>query len=243
MGFQEWLRINGFIMIYAALKRFTGVFVGEILSTLLLFSFMQPKKARIQSGQRIPRGSLVFFGTSMSVKALSHALIPDHCGVPWLWFGLHCFIFELVFDLFHYWMHRLMHSHKCLYRFHRVHHVYKAPSALTTFHIDPLDLVLSYSIPLFFTCYLFPCSSLQLSILSTYLTYQEISGHLGLKMAPTSCFAQCIWVPRKLGIELYTEDHDLHHREPGVNFSKRFSLWDRLHGTFKPGNPQVDHEP
>jgi sterol desaturase/sphingolipid hydroxylase (fatty acid hydroxylase superfamily) len=69
-------------------------------------------------------------------------------------------------------------------------------------------------------------------ILTVYLTYQEIAGHLGKAMYPTSSFAQCIWLPRLLGIQLYTEDHDLHHLRLNCNYSKRFSIWDRLFRTY-----------
>ena len=34
-------------------------------------------------------------------------------------------------------------------------------------------------------------------------------------------------------MELYVEDHDLHHLKGNCNFSKRFSLWDRVFGTFE----------
>ena len=50
-------------------------------------------------------------------------------------------------------------------------------------------------------------------------------------MRPTSSFPQCIWLPRLFNIELYTEDHDLHHSRNNCNYSKRFSLWDKIFKT------------
>lgn len=38
-----------------------------------------------------------------------------------------------------------------------------------------------------------------------------------------------------LQIELRADDHQRHHIQASCNFSKRFSLWDRLFGTFVDG--------
>jgi sterol desaturase/sphingolipid hydroxylase (fatty acid hydroxylase superfamily) len=40
-------------------------------------------------------------------------------------------------------------------------------------------------------------------------------------------------LPKWLNIELYCEDHDIHHSVNNCNYSKRFSLWDKVFGTFK----------
>jgi sterol desaturase/sphingolipid hydroxylase (fatty acid hydroxylase superfamily) len=64
-----------------------------------------------------------------------------------------------------------------------------------------------------------------------YKTMQEIAGHSGKKLKGSS-FIPCIWLPRAFGIELYSQDHELHHKLPAWNFSKRFSLWDKVFGTF-----------
>ena len=75
-----------------------------------------------------------------------------------------------------------------------------------------------------------------LRYVTVYITYQEIAGHMGKRLYPTSSFVQCIWIPRFLGIELYVEeDHDLHLAKFVVNYSKRFNLFDRLFGTYESG--------
>jgi sterol desaturase/sphingolipid hydroxylase (fatty acid hydroxylase superfamily) len=66
-----------------------------------------------------------------------------------------------------------------------------------------------------------------------YKNFIEISGHSGKKLYPTSCFSQFKWLPQWLNIELYTEDHDLHHSLNNCNYGKRFSLWDKLFNTYK----------
>jgi len=36
-----------------------------------------------------------------------------------------------------------------------------------------------------------------------------------------SSFTQFIWLPKYLGIEMYSEDHALHHTDPNCNYAKK----------------------
>lgn len=97
-----------------------------------------------------------------------------------------------------------------------------------------IDEFIDNSLPQIVTLLIFPYfSRLEYEILYIYLKYQEISGHNGHTTYPTSCFGQCIWLPRILNIELYSEDHYLHHSLNNCNYAKRFSLWDKLFNTYK----------
>ena len=49
------------------------------------------------------------------------------------------------------------------------------------------------------------------------------------------CFGPAPWLTEALGIELRAADHQRHHVQGSVNFSKRFSLFDRLFGTWADG--------
>lgn len=148
------------------------------------------------------------------------------------------FLFEICFDFFHYFSHRLLH-HKYLYKyFHKKHHTFKHPSAIITFYQEPVDLVLTNSLPTIAALYfchqiVYRFSYFQFHLIIIYKSFVEISGHCGSKMYPTSSFTQCIWLPKALGIELYTENHDLHHSANHCNYAKRFSLWDKIMGTYK----------
>lgn len=143
------------------------------------------------------------------------------------------FLFEVIFDFFHYWTHRIAH-HRLFYKYlHKKHHKFQHPSAITTFYQDPLDLVISNSFPVLATIYLLPSMSLlQYNLINIYKTYIEISGHSNKYLFPTSSFPQCMWLPRLFGIELYIMDHDNHHAINNCNYSKRFTLWDRVFGTY-----------
>jgi sterol desaturase/sphingolipid hydroxylase (fatty acid hydroxylase superfamily) len=145
------------------------------------------------------------------------------------------FCFEIIFDFFHYCAHRLLHSNAFLYKnIHKKHHKFKHPISIITFYQEPLDLLFTNSIPTILSVlFLYNISYLQFHYILVYKMFIEISGHLGKKMYPASSFSQFIWLPRILNIELYTEDHDLHHSLNNCNYSKRFSVFDKLFGTYK----------
>ena len=51
----------------------------------------------------------------------------------------------------------------------------------------------------------------------------EVTGHSGLDW-PGSSFIFFQWLPVWLGIDLHVIDHDAHHRDRVINFSKQFSM-------------------
>jgi sterol desaturase/sphingolipid hydroxylase (fatty acid hydroxylase superfamily) len=150
--------------------------------------------------------------------------------------------FEVMFDFMHYWAHRIGHMNGFLYRYlHKQHHRYNYPSSIITFYQNPIDLVYNNYIPFLISLYLtnkmFDISLFQLSLLVIYKTYLEIAGHTGKDIAKVGCFPQMIWLPRLLGMDLYTIDHDHHHSKNNCNYSKRFSLWDKVFNTYYHPSP------
>jgi len=221
-------------------ESFYGSISTELFVNTSLIIFQNVAKPRISNSQP-PQPSykgefLLYVASASLIKGVTHHMLMNNLhDESWYspYFILSSFLFEIIFDLSHYTLHRTMHSLPFLYPIHKTHHKFLHPSAITTFYMNPLDLILSYSVPLTISSHLIELSQFDFLLMTVYLTYQEIAGHLGKEMCPTSCFAQCIWLPRMLGIELYTEDHDLHHSQFKYNFGKRFSLWDKLFGTFK----------
>jgi len=144
------------------------------------------------------------------------------------------FLFEFILDFFHYCGHRLLH-HAWVYRyFHKKHHRFAHPRPITTFYQDPIDLLVTVSIPTVLSLLFIPAISLfEFQLYMVYKMFSEISGHSGKILSPTSCFPQCIWLPRMLTIQLYTEEHDLHHSSNDCNYAKRFSCWDKVFGTYR----------
>jgi len=151
-----------------------------------------------------------------------------------LYFIPQSFLFELVFDFFHYWTHRMLHSNKFLYtHIHKKHHKFNYTIPILTFYHHPLDLVITNSIPQIITLCIFPSISFfQYNVILSYKTFIEISGHSGKKLHPNGSFSQFIWLPQLFHISLYSEDHALHHSSNYCNYSKRFSLWDKQFETY-----------
>jgi sterol desaturase/sphingolipid hydroxylase (fatty acid hydroxylase superfamily) len=180
--------------------------------------------------------------TSTSVEAVTYYYITTKFADSFidfdvfnLWyFIILSFYFEVVFDFFHYWLHRLLHENRFLYRhIHKKHHTYSHPIAILTYYQEPVDLLLSNSIPTALTLMLSPSMSLfEFNVILVCKTYVEISGHAGRHLYPSHSFCQFVWLPRIFGIQLYTEDHDKHHSINNCNYGKRFSLWDRAFGTY-----------
>jgi len=147
------------------------------------------------------------------------------------------FLYEIVFDFFHYWVHRTCHVNNFLYRnIHKKHHKYCNLTSIVTFYQNPLDFILSVTIPEMITLYIlqslfFKLSLFQFILMINYKLFSEIAGHSG-KYTNSCGFVQFIWLPRFLNIEIRTEDHDLHHKLLSCNYSKRFVIWDKLFNTY-----------
>jgi sterol desaturase/sphingolipid hydroxylase (fatty acid hydroxylase superfamily) len=201
--------------------------------------FVQP---RLQGQGQEQTQYILWFSlcTTTLIETMTHTIILSSSFLhpqSLLFFIPKSFLFEVVFDLFHYTMHRSLHW-DVLYSLHKQHHRYNHPEPIHTFYQNPIDLILTNSIPTLLTLFLLQrtCgvsfSELEYNILTVYKIYIEIGGHSGKRLYPTSCFAQFVWLPKWLGIELYSEDHDTHHSLHHCNYGKRFSLWDKVFGTF-----------
>jgi sterol desaturase/sphingolipid hydroxylase (fatty acid hydroxylase superfamily) len=164
---------------------------------------------------------------------LSHAFAnpSTHVLQELVFFIPYSFLFEVIFDFFHYSTHRLSHKIPFLYNaFHSYHHRHVYPTVLTTFEHKYGDLFLTNMLPVILTTLLLQPSQYFLSIWIGYKVLEEMYGHIGIPKHASS-FPQCMWLPRLLGVELYSSQHALHHLKPSVNYSKRFILWDKVFGT------------
>jgi sterol desaturase/sphingolipid hydroxylase (fatty acid hydroxylase superfamily) len=147
------------------------------------------------------------------------------------------FLYEIIFDLFYYSIHRLFHN-KNLYKvIHKTHHKHKHPIGILLYYQDPFEWFLITTVPNLIPLYVLPnISFLQFNIILVYKTALEIAGHCGKKIYPATSFPQMPWLVKYLNIELHTEDHDLHHSLNNCNYGKRFSLWDKVFNTYKSGH-------
>ena len=175
--------------------------------------------------------SLYFIGSYFCIHKVN--LITDI-----IYFIPKSFLFELIFDFFHYWTHRYVHHNKFLYKHsHKKHHLHSHPISILTFYQNPFDILFTNVLPVFITLYilshLFTFSYFLFILINTFKTYIEISGHCGKQINNSSSFSQFVWLPRMFNIQLYTKDHDLHHTSNNCNYGKRFILYDKFFNTFK----------
>lgn len=171
---------------------------------------------------------------------ISNASFIDFSSYQILYFIPISFIFEIIFDFFHYWSHRGSHMNKTFYKMiHKYHHKNIKLFPEVTFMQNPFDFILTNCIPNMLTVYVLNTIGIPISIpiyihILTYKNYLEIAGHSGIDNTRSSCFPQFVWLPRIFGIELYSKNHHKHHTHLNVNFSKRFSIWDKLFLTWSP---------
>lgn len=192
--------------------------------------------------------SFYYLGTASVVETVSLVSIATICEVntrdnflgTFLTFIPISFAVEIVFDFFHYWAHRFMHTVSALYSFHKTHHSIHGLSGIVTFYQTPIDYGLTNYIPftasLLLVKYVFQVeyTLLMYCLIVMYKEFIEIAGHVHIIESNTVSFPQCIWLPLFFGIELKQKIHNDHHLYLTCNYAKRFSLWDKVFGTYRP---------
>jgi sterol desaturase/sphingolipid hydroxylase (fatty acid hydroxylase superfamily) len=173
---------------------------------------------------------------SFSYYVITHGILDKTAETNLLYFIPISFLYELLLDLCHYSAHRALHSVPALYKYiHKKHHSEHYIQVYTSFNHTMLDYFLTNTVPLAITSYIVPMSPHMFTIQFCYKVLVEIGGHSG-KFAKAGSFPQCIWLPLFFNIALSNVDHNEHHINPMVNFSKRFSIWDKLFGTYADKN-------
>lgn len=217
-----------------------ALYFTNILKHAALIYFIEARnseKPYIVSGERRPANFKTPFILSIFDTATHLLLVNDLVAADSLiYFIPQTLIFELIFDFFHYWTHRAVHSHPILYSaIHRTHHSDVRIDCYSELNHSPLDYIVTNAVPMIMAQTIYPLSAHFLFIEFWYKSIVEIGGHIG-KDLKTPSFPQCIYLPQIMGIELRPADHNKHHVVPTCNFSKRFSAWDRIFGTFVKGS-------
>ena len=142
---------------------------------------------------------------------------------------LRLFLFEVVYDLLFYWSHRLCHMPPLYAAVHKAHHRHKhGLTLMSTLNMSPADVLLTHSLPLLLALRVVPMrTDFEYQLAKAYLLFQEFYGHAGVQHKGRN-FGPLPWVPTALGMDLRADDHQWHHIDGRFNFSKRFSLWDKV---------------
>jgi len=125
-------------------------------------------------------------------------------------------------ETFTYWIHRILHTNRTLYKYlHYIHHQSEDITPFSGFSFHPLD-AFSQALPTFVSCYFFPLHYNVLLCFSIMTTCWAISIHDNVPVLPFKLF-------------LYSTHHTIHH-EKGIgkfrNYGKFTSVWDRLMGSY-----------
>jgi len=139
----------------------------------------------------------------------------------------------LVYELIHYWYHRLAHKWDWLWRAgHQMHHSAESFDAFGAYYLHPVDAFMFTSIG---SLVFFPLLGLSIEagvLGGLFLTFNAMFQHVNIR------------TPRWLGYIIQRpESHSLHHGRNihRYNYSD-LPLWDIVFGTFRnPKNFQAEH--
>lgn len=135
----------------------------------------------------------------------------------------------LLLDLWLYWVHRISHKLKFVWKFHRMHHADTDVDASTAFRFHPLEVILFLPVNMAFTLSI-GVSPYGMMTYMLLLQAVQLFHHSNIRISER-------W-DRALRILIVTPVvHRVHHSpygdETDSNFSLLFSFWDRLFGTYQ----------
>lgn len=210
---------------------------SDWLSVLFLAPFLALELIWRARGYRTPSGwrwrasavTLAMFGVSLTVGRAWGAVLPQWSLVDGQalgsWGGAAAGI--LMYELMHYWYHRLAHKWDWLWRLgHQMHHSAEAVDAFGAYYLHPLDAALftTWAVIAFYP--LLRLTAEAGAIAAAFLAFNAAFQHANIR------------TPRWLGYLIQRpESHAVHHGR-GIhqwNYAD-LPLWDMVFGTFR--NPE-----
>lgn len=234
--------INGYILkfVFNNFILFTiGIILMHFIVYNIVFYSISGKKLlpEMKNQYKIQSRDLIYIILWAIIEGISYQFVNlkkcDNLFYNLLTFLPVTFLFEIIYDFIFYIHHYLAHKNKILYKFlHKKHHQHHNNiNLITLYYTDTLDIIIN-SIYIIFITYLIPIYELQFFTWIFHKILVELAGHSATD-DNHSCFSQFIYIPRILDIDLNKADHFLHHISHKYNYSKRFSLWDKVFGTYK----------
>ena len=135
------------------------------------------------------------------------------------------FIIFIIDDVFFYFVHRLIHVNKFLYKkIHRIHHEANMPIAVDYIYAHPLEWMVGYIGP-FIGILLYGGISIYTFWLYLIIrNMHEIFIHSGIN---SSSFLYKI-----IRFAGNNKHHDLHHEKYNYNYASTFIIWDYIFKTY-----------
>lgn len=197
-----------------------GVIIQHIIQTIvgLSFNYFESEKTT---------GHEIYLLWTLRRKL--PAFIPSICiyyGYYYVWPLVKFAIGITLIDTWQYWLHRLMHMNKALYRrFHSRHHKLYVPYAYGALYNDPFEAFLLDSVGAAAAGLITQMTARETIVLYTFSTLKTVDDHCGYRL-PYDIF--------QLIFPNNTIYHDIHHQIWGIknNFSQPFFVfWDKWNAT------------
>lgn len=134
-------------------------------------------------------------------------------------------IYLFLHDTWFYWTHRAMHHPALFTSMHRVHHESRPPTPFAAFSFHPWESVVGAIFPPLMALFI-PIHVGAVLFILVLMTLAAVFNHSGWEIFPKW------WLRAWPGRHLITAaHHDLHHKNPRVNYGLYFRFWDKLMGT------------
>eukprot|EP00294_Goniomonas_avonlea_P014194 CAMPEP_0114540708 /NCGR_PEP_ID=MMETSP0114-20121206/919_1 /TAXON_ID=31324 /ORGANISM="Goniomonas sp, Strain m" /LENGTH=163 /DNA_ID=CAMNT_0001724903 /DNA_START=362 /DNA_END=853 /DNA_ORIENTATION=+ len=136
----------------------------------------------------------------------------------------HLFVCLVIEDFMHYVLHRALHHPKLYKLIHKDHHLHTYPFGLTAVYASPQEVSIlsmaTFAGPLLLQPHL---STIYLWIILREL--DAVESHSGYDFP---------WHPSNFSFGMWgaVKFHDYHHESQLKNFASRFTVWDKLFGTY-----------
>ncbi|SCU87894.1 LADA_0E06854g1_1 [Lachancea dasiensis] len=157
------------------------------------------------------------------------AWVPSSVIFLWYSYGmslLKVFVGFCIIDSWQYWLHRLMHTNKTLYRlYHSRHHRLYVPYAYGALYNSPTEGFLLDTLGTGIAAIVTGLTHREQALLFTFATLKTVDDHCGYALP---------WDPFQWLFPNNAVYHDIHHQQFGIktNFAQPFfTLWDKVCGT------------
>lgn len=229
---MPWGRIWCYVLVLA----FASTALAETFAPFRTFKSSTLRRWYSNSILFLVSNILVMFAYQFSGIALALAVrsspyaVFNRVALPyWVQFA----ISFAAFDLIGYASHRFFHATALMWRVHQVHHSETDLDLTTSFRFHPLEVLFSQGLSLTTIALLGPPPSAVWAHALAVIV-QDFFEHGNFYIPEI--------VDRTLRLIIITPSmHRIHHSEAipeqNTNFGTVFSLWDRLFGTFRGGQP------
>lgn len=136
-------------------------------------------------------------------------------------------LYLLIIDFSTYWIHRLFHSYKPLWKMHRLHHSTTELTSLSSFRFSWLEFVIHQTLLAISTCIFYFHASIGFKLISVFPIVCFIQ-HSNIKIRFSNFFNYLIITPKNH----FWHHSDILYKKNGQNFGLIFPWWDMIFKTY-----------